>query len=123
MRSTHTYVTMHVSKATLEEITKLLTEVGYTHCLHDEGITLDGVMLVHDEEQQAEEDLRSTVRECIEACKENGHWVNATENLTDRELAEDMLEKTTMPTDDVDRITKEIIKVRADLIAKSEEKK
>lgn len=104
-----TCATMHVTQQTLDELTKRLTDAEYTHCIHDEGITLDGVMLVHDEEQARHEMICGLVLECVNNCKENGWWVHdGTNNLTDRELADDLyLKAGAFDRDDID--TEEIV--------------
>lgn len=117
MRTTHTYVTMHVSRETYDEVTARLMDVDYDHCILDEGITLEGVMLIHDEEKQKDEDLKRQVKQNIEACKENGQWHGQTEKLSDEALAEDMIEKSDMPVDDVEKIASVIKAVRREMIA------
>ena len=101
MNSTHTYVTMHVSKAVLDEITKRLKEVQYDHLLHEEGVTLEGVMLVHDTKTAQFEDLCDDVEDAIANCISNGHWEGKTDQLTDRELAEDLREKSSLGSIDL----------------------
>ena len=116
MRTTHTYATMHVSKETFDEINKRLTDAEYTHCLHDEGTVLEGVMLVHDEDQAKFEETCGYVLEAVEACKSNHYWYNATDRLTDQELAEDLIEKSGHFGEEwhtVDYVTKAVKEMRS----------
>jgi len=46
MPTTHTYVTLPVSRATYDEVTKLLRAAEYDHCFEDGEIDMHGLALV-----------------------------------------------------------------------------
>jgi hypothetical protein len=51
-RTTHTFCTLQVSKATFTEITRLLLAADYVHAFHQDGATIDmhGLALVEEEQ-------------------------------------------------------------------------
>jgi len=53
---THTYAIMKVSKATYDEIERLLQEAGYDHAIMEDGaLDMHGIAIAHPQEDEDNE--------------------------------------------------------------------